>query len=82
MYGGQDKGFALSYSKLSYRRKFIRTVWISIVSAVAGVCVLLLKPESTGFAMGPIAIAVVGGLIQGAYTYRCWKRDEQESGAK
>ncbi|MGD9635415.1 MAG: hypothetical protein AB7G28_14170 [Pirellulales bacterium] len=82
MLGGQDKGFAFSYFKLSYRRKLIRTAWTSIVAIVFGIVVLLTKPESIGFAVGLIVIAAASGLIQGAYNYYRWKSEEQATVTK
>ena len=64
-----DKGFGLIYYKLSYRRKFIRTLWLIPVS----ILVLIFTHESMmdtliwGFV---IALIMVG---QAVYNYKKWK---------
>ncbi len=57
---GIDKGFCLNYYKLSYRRKLIRTLWLSPVvlmvlavsKAFFWICLLLLAAQAVyNFAM-------------------------------
>jgi hypothetical protein len=71
-----DKGFCLSYWKLSYRRKLIRTLW-----TIPLVGLLILLPEHS-FILKYFTRAEVGGLlflaaaIQATYNYLKWKRAE------
>ena len=74
MYGGQDKGFAISYWKLSYRRKFIRTVLGSIFGSVVIIALMVGNPELAGWPMyALLAVSILGGVVQAIYNYRHWK---------
>lgn len=67
-----DRGFELRYYKLSYRRKFIRTLWCIPWSIIALVG-LYWMGKSNGFI---IITAIVFGsttTIQAIYNYRKWK---------
>lgn len=35
----KDKGFELLYEKLSYRRRFIRTIWLIPVGIIVGIVI-------------------------------------------
>lgn len=70
---GVDTGFHFLYCGLSYRRKFLRTLWITSLSPI-----LLVLPglrfghfQLTSFAAF-IAVFVTGAL-QLVYTYVMWK---------
>lgn len=67
-----DKGFELRYYKLSYRRKFIRTLWF-IPWCILALTGLYWLGMSNGFI---IITAIVFGstaTIQAIYNYRKWK---------
>lgn len=74
-----DKGFVFAYWRLSYRRKFIRTLWMIPVDilVVIGIHLLLKSPAATAFVA---AVAVVSLVVQAVYTYRKWKEEEAEAG--
>ena len=64
-----DKGFELVYWKLSYRRKFIRTLWMIFIQIVgrnykytilAGIIYLVILP------------------IQAIYNYKKWMKEEMK----
>jgi hypothetical protein len=76
MQGGCDKGFCLHYAKLSYRRKFIRTLWIipAIAGAVAAAGVYCHWRMALGGAVG----VIVGGVIQAVRNYQKWQTEEQQ----
>ena len=69
-----DKGFELNYNNLSYRRKFIRTLWMILWAILllcfmrwAGVALFILLPLSVIFA--------VVGFIQALQNYKNWKEE-------
>jgi hypothetical protein len=76
-----DKGFSLSYWGLSYRRKFIHTLW------QFPICFLLfLVLPKEGFLVGSIHISRIESvlaffamwIVQCVYTYLRWKRGPDE----
>jgi len=76
-----DKGFCLIYWKLSYRRKFIRTLWGTPFVVIAVALILYLNPVSalSRFTPGILSIIIVAvHIIQLIYTYRKWKRGNIE----
>lgn len=71
-----DKGFKLNYWNLSYRRKFIRTLWqIPLVLLAIGLSILTV--DNIFFnRIVPILLVII--LIwQLIYNYTKWKNDEQ-----
>lgn len=74
-----DRGFQLSYLKLSYRRKFIRTVWMMLFCIVVLLAIFI---SGAGFKMfqRPLAwglvLAVLSSPIQLIYNYKKWKEEE------
>ena len=72
---GVDSGFHFLYWGLSYRRKFVRTLWLLSLSPI-----LLLFPEiSVGhIQLGPVGFisTLVVGVAQLIYTYAMWKKLE------
>lgn len=69
-----DKGFVLNYWRLSYRRKFITTLWMIPVCICA--IVLLWIKLSTTSAMIWTAIVVLTEIIQLIYTFNKWKSEQ------
>lgn len=66
-----DKGFCLNYWRLSYRRKFIRTLWL--LPVLVGVVIFIFN--SSVFPFSPIACTVLLAamyVIQLAYTGYKW----------
>jgi hypothetical protein len=68
---GVDQGFCISYYKLSYRRKLIRTFWIFAFSLIL-IPLFIHKQNSLLW----IGIIFLGGVIQGVYNYYKWKEKE------
>ena len=71
-----DKGFELNYWKLSYRRKFIRTLWVTPFMLAVIVSSFVLTDNKI------IQIAITLGLpiiffSQLLYTYRKWKKSSK-----
>jgi hypothetical protein len=75
MRDGNEQGFVLVYWKLSFRRKFIRTLWASPLILFP----LFLPPNYSFFGVpreGLFSILVVILLAQAWYTYGKWKKEE------
>lgn len=70
-----DKGFSLSYWKLSYRRKFFRTLWLTPVWMV--VILLLFHKQSFEVVLILEIIIVVSSGVQLLYTYKKWQDEER-----
>ncbi len=67
---GVDKGFHFSYWGLSYRRKFIRTLWVIGITPI----VLLLPDDVRPFSKEFLFILTLTvGIVQLIYTYVMWK---------
>ena len=74
---GQDKGFQPFYYNLSPRRKFIRTVWMTLL----GVLVIAGWWWLAGLQMDLIlfiAVFTVVDIWQLATTYAAWKAEEKQ----
>lgn len=75
-----DKGFCIGFGRLSYRRKFIRTLWIIPLVAVL---LMSVSPQSPFFEhINKVWLAVlllVWWLAQGVYYLVRWKRDRSDS---
>lgn len=72
-----DRGTEICYWKLSYRRKFIRTLWLIPVYAVviAGFC----RENGVNIFTGIIGIVLFCGMvIQAVYNYIKWKQEINE----
>ena len=69
-----DKGFCLNYRKLSYRRKFIRTLWLALLSII-----FIFIPEVYGIS-GTYFFVIVLVLcaIQTVYNYVKWQREKHD----
>ncbi|GAA0117423.1 hypothetical protein [Clostridium senegalense] len=71
-----DKGFELLYYKLSYRRKFLRTLWMTPFLIVCLAIIWLANDNiilDTIFTIFCVSIY----LLQLVFTYFKWKKDEQ-----
>ena len=79
MTGGQDKGFCLSYYKLSYRRKFVRTLWLMVFAMVLTVAWGLLSEVNDARVWGLILAVVVICCWQARYCFFKWKSESSES---
>jgi len=67
-----DKGFELIYFNLSYRRKFIRTLWL-----IPWMILILCFMYWQGFSLVKLllftVIFTVACIIQALYNYKKWK---------
>lgn len=75
-----DKGFELIYWNLSYRRKFIRTLWLAPI--VILMC-LILAIKMPIFGSSVVTILGIAAIIstsvgQLIYTYHKWKKEKRE----
>ena len=69
MKGGIDQGRCVSYWKLSYRRKFIRTIWIFAI----GLAVMLILQIHWIV----IVIFSIGDFVQAGYNYYRWQMEKR-----
>jgi membrane protein YdbS with pleckstrin-like domain len=71
-----DKGFELMYWRLSYRRKFIRTLWVTPF-LLGTIILIFVSPLNIVYAVAISIILLVIFLIQLIYNYKKWKRTEK-----
>ncbi|SHI18746.1 hypothetical protein [Clostridium intestinale] len=69
-----DKGFEIIYWKLSYRRKFIRTLWMTAICVVLMIFVWVTGERIIINRVMPIA-SIILCFIQLLYTYLKWKEE-------
>ncbi|MCL2436928.1 MAG: hypothetical protein FWD00_02700 [Clostridiales bacterium] len=78
-----DKGFCFNYWQLSYRRKFIRTLWQMPIMLVVAVACFLFVEELHVFKIPHLTpqilsvLIIFASTIQLAYNYIRWKRETQ-----
>lgn len=69
-----DKGFSFSYWRLSYRRKFIRTLWFIPLAVLV---IILVHAAYRSYVItlvsGVFILAVI--LTQAIYNYKKWKEE-------
>ncbi|QJA08616.1 hypothetical protein HF520_06520 [Romboutsia sp. CE17] len=71
-----DKGFELIYWNLSYRRKFIRTLWQTPLVFLA-IGLLIFVGKNLFFnRIAPILLVIIY-IWQLIYNYIKWKKDEE-----
>ncbi|MDD3369867.1 MAG: hypothetical protein PHP50_13475 [Lachnospiraceae bacterium] len=70
-----DKGFELFYRNLSNRRKFIRTIWISII-AIPIFLLILITVEDKRLAIIYVIIAAIVDIWQLVTTYRHYRAEK------
>ena len=75
--GKVDKGFELIYYNLSYRRRFIRTLWL-IPWMILVLCWLHWLEDTPMFILVPVAIIfAVVDFIQALHNYKKWKEETE-----
>lgn len=70
-----DKGIELFYWKLSYRRKFIRTIWMFPIFAI----LIILRHITFQSSVQTFAIVVLIFILllaQAIYNYKKWKNEK------
>ena len=68
-----DVGFCLNYRKLSNRRKFIRTLWVTPVLLIS-----IVGMWYYGFAIPYMLIVLATYIIQLVCTFSAWKREKAD----
>ena len=81
MKGGVDHGFCFSYWSLSYRRKFIRTMWqfpffVALVPAAIAFDWRPLGFESPWEHIALAVLVAVGFPVQLYFTHRKWQQEQ------
>ncbi len=70
-----DKGIELFYWKLSYRRKFIRTIWMFPIFAILIILRHITFQSSVQtFTIGVLIFILL--LAQAIYNYKKWKNEK------
>lgn len=69
-----DKGFEFFYKNLSNRRKFIRTVWVSIIGTLISFHALMTVKDK-GLTLIFVIIFAVVGMQQLFTTYRRYREE-------
>lgn len=70
-----DKGFQLSYWKLSYRRRFIRDLWM-LPFVIISIGFIIWIGDSIFTNIVVLVIGLVLFLVQSIYDYSKWKKYE------
>lgn len=73
--GKVDEGFEWIYFNLSYRRKFIRTLWVLGLGSVGFVLVVPVLKET--WPLIAFACLIPVGLGQAAYNWTMWNKHER-----
>lgn len=71
-----DKGFAINYYKLSYRRKMIRTLTIFPLLIVASILIIIYTENNSVVLTSYGVIIYSLFLLQFLYNYINWKKKE------
>ena len=78
-----DKGFELLYVNLSHRRKFIRTIWITVFGIIIIPMIFYIFPirlipffASWKWVAFWVAVILITGTIQAIIEYRRWKTEK------
>lgn len=76
--GKVDKGFELTYYRLSHRRRFIRTLWMLPMTAVFLVPLVDETVTKVVHLKGWLVMVVclLATVVQAAYEYGKWQKEE------
>ncbi|CAG9621898.1 hypothetical protein [Sutcliffiella rhizosphaerae] len=72
-----DKGFSLVYYSLSYRRRFIRSMWTYPIVFIPLIVVIIFYKIELTIALGVIGLLIISASIEIMYNYTRWKRQEK-----
>ena len=76
-----DRGFSLSYWNLSYRRKFIRTLWSALLIIPAMLLVhMSYYSMIVTIVVGIVLLAIFA--VQAVYNYKKWKEEDNSINKK
>ena len=70
-----DKGFELLYDNLSYRRKFIRTVWLIPIGIIVGIVITYISIIVSIFYWVWFTISAIKQLKD---NYTLWKKETKK----
>lgn len=68
----KDKGIELFYNKLSYRRRFIRTIWLIPFGIIIGFIITYINII---FSLFYWLLFIIIGTKQLKYNYTMWKKE-------
>ncbi|WP_226681430.1 hypothetical protein [Sutcliffiella horikoshii] len=77
-----DKGFVLSYYKLSYRRKLIRNLWQLPPSLIVLIAIIIIFDIPNTASVLLMSLFILAGLIHCLLLYRKWKQEERNTKIK
>lgn len=72
-----DKGFVFLYNKLSYRRRFIRDIWMSPVAFLFLIVAFRIANIHPATEMTVYVIAIIIILVPLTYNFIMWKKHEE-----
>lgn len=70
-----DKGFELLYDNLSYRRKFIRTIWLIPIGIIVGIVITYISIIVSIFYWVWFTISAIKQLKD---NYTLWKKETKK----
>lgn len=82
MQGGQDKGFCFHYDELSFRRKFLRTIWAAALFVPLGAATLWVIEIDRWYIISWIAVFGTWGAAQAIGNYRNWRLETRNAASK
>lgn len=71
-----DRGFALNYYSLSYRRKFIRSLFGMPILILSSLVIYILAEWPVMLKNAFTISFLIIGILQIMYNYKMWKKDE------
>ncbi|MGD6775192.1 hypothetical protein [Sutcliffiella horikoshii] len=74
-----DKGFVLSYYKLSYRRKLIRNLWQLPPSLIVLIAIIIIFDISNTASVLLLSLFILAGFTHCLLLYRKWKQEERNT---
>lgn len=72
-----DRGFVFNYYRLSYRRKYIRSLISIPIVLVACMIIYTLAEWPVSIKNGFVIIFLIVVIIQVIYNYKMWKKHEE-----
>ena len=77
MKNGRDRG--IFYWKLSYKKKFIRNLWMIPLSVIVIIILFTYSELPIAFKIISTSALIVSLLVQLAYTFSKWKSEEKQN---
>ena len=76
MHRGCDKGFCISYWRLSYRRKCFRTIWTTLIGLIIVAALFAWRSGEVSRPVYSLLAALLAlGVLQAVYNYWRWQKE-------